>query len=273
MPGWPGHADGRAAAALLGARPPFRGPAGTRLRPRRVARLRRGLHGLPRHQRPHRHPRGALPPSPRPPVLRPQRGARAALHLPRLEVRRRGQLHRHALRACPIRVLEEGAPHRLPRGGVGRRHLGLLRPRGQEARAPAGRVVPRAPVAPLHREVQPGVQLRAGHGGRHRLQSHRLPAPGARLGHAGGERRVQVLAQRQVAALDHQVHRLRHHAGGAAQCGRGHPLLAHQPVAHALLHDDCDAGRPAPRPRPHVGARRRTSTRTCGASRGRRWSR
>ena len=45
--------------------------------------------------------------------------------------------------------------------------------------ASGARVLPRPGVAPQPGQVQPGVQLRPGHRGRHRLQPHRLPAHAA----------------------------------------------------------------------------------------------
>ena len=63
----------------------------------------RGPARLPRHQRPGRHRRAALPASRRQPLLRPQRGVRHALRLPRLEVRRRRQLRRPADLAAGVR--------------------------------------------------------------------------------------------------------------------------------------------------------------------------
>ena len=56
----------------------------------------RGPDRLPRHRRPRRPGRRVLPAPRRAAVLRPQRGGRPALRLPRLEVRRRRQVHRHA---------------------------------------------------------------------------------------------------------------------------------------------------------------------------------
>ena len=56
----------------------------------------RGPARLPRHRRPGRHRRAALPASRRQSLLRPQRGVRHPLRLPRLEVRRRRQLRRPA---------------------------------------------------------------------------------------------------------------------------------------------------------------------------------
>ena len=99
---------------------------------------------VPRHRRPHRPRRRAMPASHRIAVLRPQRGERTALRLSRHQVRRRRQLRRPAVRAaderCPQRERAEAARrqglsvHRARRRGVdlygtGRAQAGISRPR------------------------------------------------------------------------------------------------------------------------------------------------
>src|SRR5258707_5507975 len=87
-------------------------------------------------------PRRALPAPPGLALPRAQRGVRAALRVPRLEVRRRRQVRGHDERA-PGAGLRGQDPHRgLSDRGGGRHHLGVSRARGAEAGAPALRVDP-----------------------------------------------------------------------------------------------------------------------------------
>ena len=114
-------------------------------------------------------------------VLRPQRGVRAALRLPRLEVRRHRQLRGHAQRARREHVQGQGAgrapiPCHEVNGVVwaymGPRQTPPPFPPFEITTLPADHVVPAAHDAG-------GVQLGAGARGRHRLRPHRL---GARQG-------------------------------------------------------------------------------------------
>ena len=100
----PRHADGRAAAPLLDAGAALRGAA----RARRAteedqASWARTCWPSATDRRTRRHRRAALPASRRQSLLRPQRGVRPALRLPRLEVRRRRQLRRPADLAAGVR--------------------------------------------------------------------------------------------------------------------------------------------------------------------------
>ena len=87
------------------------------------AAARRGPGRVPGHRRRGRPHRGALPAPRRVAVLRPQRGVRAALHVPRLEVRRHRPVRRPALRAAP--VLAPDQDHVLPDPRVRRDRVDL----------------------------------------------------------------------------------------------------------------------------------------------------
>ena len=76
-----------------------------------------------------------LPPPRRLALLRPQRGSRPALRLPRLEVRRRRPVHRHAQRASRVGLQGQGQGRGLPLGGVGRLRLDLHGPARKAAAA------------------------------------------------------------------------------------------------------------------------------------------
>ena len=74
------------------------------------------------------HGRAALPASRRQPLLRPQRGMRHPLLLPRLEVRRRRQLRRPADLAARVRLQGHDQAAGLSDAGMGRHRLGLHGP-------------------------------------------------------------------------------------------------------------------------------------------------
>ena len=118
-------------------------------------------------------------------VLRPQREPgvagrqlRPALRVPRLEVRHRRPLRRHAERAVTEQVQGPHPPHRLPGGRARRHRVDLPRPRrGHPAVARPG--VGGGPAEPpLRLQAAPVQQLRPGDGGRHRLKPRVLPALG-----------------------------------------------------------------------------------------------
>ena len=77
-----------------------------------------------------------LPPPPHVAVAGPQRRGRAALRLPRLEVRPGRQLPAHDERAGGQRLSHQGQGRLLPGGGNGRRGVGLHGP-GRPPAAPA----------------------------------------------------------------------------------------------------------------------------------------
>ena len=170
-----GHADGRAAPPLLA---PDRG--GDRVRGQvhqagaPAGRGPRPLQGPLRHLRP---ARAALPAPPRRPLLRLRRGVRASLQLPRLGLRREGQLPCPALRGHGQRqhaLSRRDQAARLPRPGDGRAALCLPRPDP-----------PRLPVwepFDLQERLRPDrpraarLQLAAGRGEQHRPGALRVAA-------------------------------------------------------------------------------------------------
>ena len=104
--------------------------------PLRVHAAGRGPDRLPHDLRRGRPDAELLPAPRRLDVLRPQRGRGPALRLPRLEVRRRRQLRRHAVGAGREQLQEQGARARLPDARARRHHLGLHGPaRGAAAAA------------------------------------------------------------------------------------------------------------------------------------------
>ena len=184
MPGRPRHADGRAPAALLDAGPALERAAGERLRAGEGAPARRGPDRVSRHAGRGRAARGELLAPRRLAVLRRQRGVRAPLLVPRLEIRRHRALRRHAERAggehlqgqdpgpglsLPGRERRDLDLHGAPRAGAA-----LPRLRDQHAARRAG--LPAADDAG-------GVQLGAGARGRHRFLPHRLRARQAHARH------------------------------------------------------------------------------------------
>src|SRR3954447_17540656 len=133
----PRYADGRALPSLLAAGAPRRGIARARLPSGARAHARRKADRIPRFAEPPRPDGRVLRASRRIALVRPQRGKRPALSLPRLEVR----LHR-PVRGDPVGV---GQPASLPAheaeelsaGRARRRAVGLPGP-GREPAAAAG---------------------------------------------------------------------------------------------------------------------------------------
>ena len=109
----PGTPCGESAAALLDA-----GLPGRRAHRRQAEEARahagRGSGAVPRRQGPARARRRAMRPSPRLALLRLRRGGRAALPLSRLEIRRRRQMHRAALRAGGHAAMQEACQRAYP---------------------------------------------------------------------------------------------------------------------------------------------------------------
>ena len=123
--------------------------------------------------------RGALPAPAGVALLRPQRGLRPALRVPRLEVRRRRPVRGHDERARGAQLRRQDPHHGLSHGGGGRRDLGLPGPGGAAAAAAEVRVDAGAADASARLEGHPGEQLAAGPRGRHRHLARPHPPPGA----------------------------------------------------------------------------------------------
>ena len=207
-------------------------------RPVRVLLLGEQLIAFPRHQRQGRPAGEQLPASRRVAVLRPQRRSRPALRLPRLEVRRRRQLHRHAQRARRERLPHQGQGRRLPDA---RSAAGWSGPIWARAQTPPPLPDLEGNMLPDARELRPRdaarEQLAADPRRRHRHQPRRLPAlrrtegrgpdPGQLLG---------VSAAREDRPLRGHRHRGRRGLR-RPQIGRPGPgLLAHRPVVLPVLH-------------------------------------
>ena len=146
--------------------------------------------------------RRALPAPPRLALLRPQRGVRPALRLPRLEVRRRRPLRGHDERARGAAASRtRSAPPPTPRVEAGRRDLGLHGPARSGSRAPPHFAWTQAPADASPRvEGDPGEQLAAGPRGRHRHLARAHPAPAPRpptpRGRASSRRTPSCAARR-----------------------------------------------------------------------------
>src|SRR6185437_718421 len=126
-------------------------------------------------------------------VLRAERAWRAALHLSRLEVRRRRQVPRHAERAAGIPVQGQGPCRRLQGRRAQRRGLDLYGAgRGARAAGAAGQFLSRG--RSRYRRLPPQLQLAPGARGRHRHLACRLFA--WRHARAGARQRAEPPAGR-----------------------------------------------------------------------------
>ena len=114
----------------------------------------RGPRGVSRHAGPDRPGRRALS-APRLALLRPQRGLRAALRLPRLEVRRDGRCVDMMNEPETTQFKDKRSPSRPIHAGARRHDLGLPRPRGA-APAPPRFAWTQVPVT--HRQVSKVIQ-------------------------------------------------------------------------------------------------------------------
>ena len=131
--------------------------------------------GVPRYRGADRAGGGVLRPPPGLAVSRPQRGTRAALHLPRLEIRRQRALRRHADRAARNRFQVPHPARRLSDGRARRRGLGLSRRRRAAGAAPLRMDRPARRPAGRHPHLA-GMQLAAGAGRRDRQHARLRPA-------------------------------------------------------------------------------------------------
>ncbi|CAA9213262.1 MAG: hypothetical protein AVDCRST_MAG54-213, partial [uncultured Actinomycetospora sp.] len=212
------HADGRGAAPLLvpgRVHPRARGvPRQARRAARRLLRAVALAVGEVRD-----HP-GALPPPEGVDGVRRRRGRRAALPVPRVEVRHRRRVHRPAGGEGQHQLPGARARHRGPCRGARRAGVGLRRARPRPAAAPLRRL--RHGRVPRHRLGRHPLQLRAGHGERRRPAPRRAPARALLRVHrpARGLRGPGVVRQEAPA---HRVRRLRvgHHQAPRARRGVG----------------------------------------------------
>src|SRR6185503_1438104 len=95
-------------------------------------------------------------------LVRPQRGMRSALRLPRLEVRRHRAMRRPALGGCAHVGARAYAPEELSVPRARRRDLDLHGPAGAETGGTRIRVGTGVPGAALRLQAAAGVQLPAG---------------------------------------------------------------------------------------------------------------
>ena len=133
----PRHRDGRVHAAVLD---PGRQVerAAARRRADAADAAGREADRLPRHQRPRRRDGPPVPAPLRVAVPRPQRGGRHALHLPRLEVRRRTATASTCPACRPSQDFKDKVKaKRLQGGRAQRHHLGLHGPAPDDAAAAA----------------------------------------------------------------------------------------------------------------------------------------
>ena len=168
------HRDGRSDALLLDPRADVvRACARWRAGPPDAAR--REAHRVSRQRRPRRRDGPPLSASRRIAVPRAQRGGGHSLHLSRLEVRRCGQLRRHAEPAA-AGLQGEGEGQGLQGGGARRRRVGL---HGHARGGPAAAGIrdPRHSRRRGEGDLHPArLQLPAGARGRDRHLAFRLPA-------------------------------------------------------------------------------------------------
>ena len=224
----PAAALGRAAVARLPAA--ARAPAG------------RGPHRLPHDLRRGRPDAERLPAPRRLDVLRPQRGRGPALRLPRLEVRRRRHLRRHAVGAGRVELQEQGARAGLPVRTSATASSGPTWARARcRRRCPTSRRNMLAEELPASRCCTAPVQLDAGLGGRDRHGPRRLPArrrrPGPKTASPARFGYYQVAAARRASSASATPSSARRY--GMYRAGRGRQLLlAHRPHAVPLLRDD-----------------------------------
>ena len=188
----------------------------------------------PRAARPDRR---VLSPSRRVAVVRPQRGVRAALPLSRLEVRRHRPVRRGAVGAGGERLCQADQAEILSAGRARRRAVDLSRP----ARAPArfARMGIRAGTgrAALRVEAHPGMQLAAGHGGRHRFQPRLVPASRQHQFRSAvqGRQGQPVQSHRRAPGVRGGRERRRPLHRRAAQRRERQLLLARHPIRAAVL--------------------------------------
>ena len=166
-----------------------------------------------------------------------------ALRLPRLEVRRRRQLRRHAFRAGRVQLQDQGAREGLPYARAQRHHLGLHGPARSAAVVPSSSEHARRGTPPIY-GAAPRQQLDAGLGRRDGHRPRRLPA--RRRHHASRTRSpARCSTTRQARSGKFSVMDTEfgsrysmYRAGGRRQL-----LLARRPHAVPLLRDG--AARPA----------------------------
>ncbi len=258
-----GNADGRDVPAVLDPGPSRRGAAGERLPAGPGQAAVGAADRIPRHRGPVRPDRRVLRAPRRLALVRPQRGVRAALRLPRLEVRRDRPVRRDPVRARraaqqPLREDQAHSPTRWSRSATScgptwatRRSTPDAARSGSSSACPPGRRF-------TSKRWQECNWLQALEGGIDSSHVSWLHSGGlnARPAVQGG-RGQQVQPGRPQALL-----RGRRESDGGLFIGArrnaedGHYYWRITPVGHAQLHDDPAARRP-PDPRPLLDPDRR----------------
>ena len=228
------HRDGRSDALLLDPRADV-----VRTRARRRAgppdAARREAHRVSRQRRPRRRDGPSLSASLRVALPRAQRGGGHSLHLSRLEVRRGGQLRRHAEPAA-ARLQGKGEGQGLQGRGARRCRVGL---HGHARGSPAAARIrdPRYSGRRGEGDLHPArLQLPAGARGRDRHLAFRLPACRARRsgrsfrGQAGAQHRYQPRA-----GISSRRYRVGHAVRGLPRCRRRPDLLALRQLPVSVL--------------------------------------
>ena len=235
--------------------------------PVRVRLLGEDLVAFPRHRRRGRAGRRVLPAPPRADVLRPQRRVRLALRLPRLEVRPRRHLRRHAVGTARLAVQDEGQDRGLSDLGRRRHRLDLHGP-GRAAARPA-RTTSWCARRPTHRYVSKSFEdcnyLQALEGG--------IDPTHASIMHNGniGDRSFLNRYDELVAALDSRAHRLRLHLRRHSHVAPTEHVGARLPLHHAVVPHARHASRRLRRPQAGEHVRRSTATSGCRSTTRRRW--
>ena len=201
--------------------------------PVRVRAAGREAHRLPRHQRQRRPDATRLSPPRSQPVLRPQRRVRHALRLPRLEVRRRRQLRRHAQRARRVRLQTQGQSDGLPDARSAAASSGPISARARRRRRCRTSKPTCCPTAPGR-----SAQSSASATGCRRSRATSTPVTSASCTSApmsaddSGARHLRLLhAEGPRAALRGGRHRLRRHVRRLSSGGGRHGLLAHRAIS------------------------------------------
>src|SRR5262249_7120131 len=137
----------------------------------------RAAAGVSRQRWPARTDRRILRPSRGIFMVRSERGKGPALPISRLEIRCDGPMHRRAVRTRGKRLLPEDQTQVLPADRARRCAVDLYGSEGTHAAIPRMGIRHGAEPAAFRFETMAGVELAAGHGGRHRLEPRVVPAP------------------------------------------------------------------------------------------------
>src|SRR5205814_3739420 len=177
-------------------------------------------------------------------VVRPERGVRPALPLPRLEIRRERPVRGPALGARGIGNAPGDQAEVLPNDRAGRRGVDLHGAAGAQARAARARMGEGVCRSALRFQAPAGVQLPPGDRRGDRFEPRVLPAFGRARDRSAfqGQQGQPVQPRGPHAGLRSRGFRGRPSHRRAAQGGARQILLAHHALDHALAHDHSPAG-------------------------------